>query len=222
MKRITSILFSMLCLAVTVQAGHVTITTPRTALVIRAEEGKMPQVLYYGVRLSATDEGLIDAMAGYRQPVYPVYGLNSQGECALEVTHGDGSLATSLVLQSTETRREGDANTTVLHLKDRVQPFYVDVSYKAYQMVDMIETWTEIRNDEKKPADLHQYASAYLPVRRGNVWLSTLYGSWANEGRVSEEPLQPGMKVITNRDGTRNSHTAHAELMLSLGETTGE
>lgn len=216
MKRITSILFSVFCLTLTAQAEHIAITTPKTALVIHTQEGAMPQVLYFGARLSAADEAQLDAMSGYRQSVYPVYGLNSQGECALEVTHWDGSLATSLVLQSTETRREGNANITVLHLKDRVQPFFVDLYYKAYQAVDMIETWTEIRNDEKKPVDLHQYASAYLPVRRGNVWLSTLYGSWANEGRVCEEPLQPGMKVITNRDGTRNSHTAHAELMLSL------
>lgn len=216
MIRITSILFSVFCLTLTAQAEHIAITTPKTALVIHTQKGAMPQVLYYGARLSATDEAQIDVMSGYRQSVYPVYGLNSQGECALEVTHGDGSLATSLVLQSMETRHEENANITVLHLKDRVQPFFVDLYYKAYQAVDMIETWTEIRNDEKKPADLHQYASAYLPVRRGNVWLSTLYGSWANEGRVCEEPLQPGMKVITNRDGTRNSHTAHAELMLSL------
>lgn len=216
MKRITSILFSVFCLTLTAQAEHIAITTPKTALVIHTQKGAMPQVLYYGARLSATDEAQLDVMSGYRQSVYPVYGLNSQGECALEVTHGDGSLATSLVLQSMETRHEENANITVLHLKDRVQPFFVDLYYKAYQAVDMIETWTEIRNDEKKPADLHQYASAYLPVRRGNVWLSTLYGSWANEGRVCEEPLQPGMKVITNRDGTRNSHTAHAELMLSL------
>ena len=139
-----------------VVAAHVTIVTPRMELVIHTQEGTMPQVLYYGARLSATDEAQIDVMSGYRQSVYPVYGLNSQGECALEVTHGDGSLATSLVLQSTETRSEGDARITVLHLKDRVQPFYVDVCYKAYQTVDMIETWTEIRNDEKKTVDLMQ------------------------------------------------------------------
>ena len=215
-KYLFMLLVGILCMSLPVKADHVTITTPGTSLIIQAWEGQMPQVMYYGARLSAADEVQLDGMSGFRHSVYPVYGLNSQGECALVVIHSDGSLATSLTLQNTETRSDGDAVVTVLHLKDRVQPLYVDICYKAYQTVDMIETWTEIRNDGKKTVDLMQYASAYLPVRRGNVWLSHLYGSWANEGRVCEEPLAPGMKVITNRDGTRNSHTAHAELMLSL------
>ena len=53
-------------------------------------------------------------------------------------------------------------------------------------------------------------------VRRGDVWLSRLYGAWANEARLVQEPLRPGMEVIQNKDGVRNSHTAHAEVMFSL------
>ena len=63
---------------------------------------------------------------------------------------------------------------------------------------------------------MNQFASAYLPIRRGNVWLSSLSGSWANEGRLVQEALTPGMKIIKNKDGVRNSHTAHAEVMFSL------
>ena len=46
--------------------------------------------------------------------------------------------------------------------------------------------------------------------------LSSLYGSWASEARVDEEPLIAGDKVINITDGTRNSHTSHAEVMFSL------
>lgn len=46
--------------------------------------------------------------------------------------------------------------------------------------------------------------------------LSSLSGSWANEGRLVQEALTPGMKIIKNKDGVRNSHTAHAEVMFSL------
>ena len=48
------------------------------------------------------------------------------------------------------------------------------------------------------------------------MWLSQLHGSWANEGRLVQEPLVSGMKVIKNKDGARNSHTDHAEVMFSL------
>ena len=36
------------------------------------------------------------------------------------------------------------------------------------------------------------------------------------KGVLTQEPLTPGMKVIKNKDGVRNSHTDHAEVMFSL------
>jgi alpha-galactosidase len=55
-----------------------------------------------------------------------------------------------------------------------------------------------------------------MPLRYGDVYLSSFYGSWANEERLEEAPLAHGMKVIKNKDGVRNSHTAHSEVMFSL------
>lgn len=95
-----------------------------------------------------------------------------------------------------DTDKDAQSTLTTVRLKDKVYPFYIDVCYKAYTNVDMIETWTEISHSEKKPVSLTQFASAYLPVRRGNVWISHLSGSWANEGQLIQEPLQPGMMVI--------------------------
>lgn len=63
---------------------------------------------------------------------------------------------------------------------------------------------------------LREFSSAYMPLRRGNVYLTSFTGSWANEANVVEEQLTPGMKTIKNKDGLRNSHTAHGEVMFSL------
>jgi alpha-galactosidase len=101
-------------------------------------------------------------------------------------------------------------------MKDTVYPFYVTVCYRAYQDVDMIETWTEIENQEKKPVRLTRFDSGTLPIRYGNVWITHLTGSANNETRLVQEPLDPGMMVIRNKDGVRNSHTDHAEVMFSL------
>ena len=193
-------------------AEEVRILTPHNALVIDAVKGKAPQTVYYGTREALPAPSSLSSSL----TSYPAYGVNTAGETALSVTHADGSLTTQLAFEGMDTRTEGDATTTVLHLKDTLYPFYVDLCYRAYNTVDMIEAWTEITNREKGTVHLAQYASAYLPVRVGNVWLRHLYGSWANEARLIDEPLAPGMKVITNRDGTRNSHLAHAEIMLSL------
>ena len=49
-------------------------------------------------------------------------------------------------------------------MKDKVYPFYIDVFYKAFNDVDVIETWTEISHNEKGTVVLNQFASGYLPV----------------------------------------------------------
>jgi alpha-galactosidase len=110
-------------------------------------------------------------------------------------------------------------------MKDSYYPFVVAVKYLTYSDSDIIETWVEATNNEKKSVTLTSFDSAYMPLRYGNVYLSSLYGSWANEGRLEEAPLTHGMKEIKNKDGVRNSHTAHGEVMFSLDgvpqESTG-
>lgn len=197
-------------------AQNFCISTPGTSLVINAPTGGELKYLYYGNKLSETDLQQIEAVSNCNHTAYPVYGMNCPGEVALAVTHADGNLSTQMEVASVSTETEKQATLTTVRLKDKVYPFYIDVCYKAYQDVDMIETWTEISHQEKKAVRLTHFASAYLPVRRGNVWLSHLSGSWANEGQLTQEPLEPGMIVIKNKDGVRNSHTAHAEVMFSL------
>lgn len=197
-------------------AQNFCISTPGTSLVINAPTGGELKYLYYGNKLSETDLQQIEAVSNCNHTAYPVYGMNCPGEVALAVTHADGNLSTQMEVASVSTETEKQATLTTVRLKDKVYPFYIDVCYKAYQDVDMIETWTEISHQEKKAVRLTQFASVYLPVRRGNVWLSHLSGSWANEGQLTQEPLEPGMIVIKNKDGVRNSHTAHAEVMFSL------
>lgn len=206
-------------------AQNYEISTPSTSLVVCAPQGGDLSYKYYGAKLSAADLQHIDAVANCSGSAYPAYGFWPTGEAALALTHADGNMSTVLEVTGVKTAKDGNATLTTISLKDKLYPLYVDVHYKAYADVDMIETWSDIRNEEKKEVLLTQYASATLPIRRGNVWLSSLYGTWANEGRVCAEPLTPGMKVVQNKDGVRNSHTAHAEVMFSLdgkpAENTG-
>ena len=185
-------------LAGNAMAQHICISTPNTSLVLNAPNGGELKYLYYGNKLSETDLQHINEASNYNHTAYPVYGMNCPGEEALSVKHADGYRSTQMEVVSVSTNQEKQSTLTTVHLKDKVYPFYVDVHYKAYQDVDMIATWTEISHTEKKPVYLSQFSSAYLPIRRGNVWLSHLSGSWANEGQLTQEPLQPGMTVIKN------------------------
>ena len=210
----------------TASAEQVVVQTKSMTMVLNVENGQQPRYVYFGTRLSANDLAHLQSPRNGRMEAYPAYGMNAPAEAALALRHADGNMSTELMATGINRSSQDGADITRIHLRDRVYPTTVDLCYKAYNDVDMIETWTEITNGEKQTVTLTTFASACLPIRRGEVWLSHLYGSWANEGRVSEELLEPGLKIIKNKDGTRNSHTDHAEVMFSLDgkphELTGD
>jgi alpha-galactosidase len=216
------LLASCTLLAGNMWAQNICISTPQTSLVLNAPTGGELKYLYYGSKLSETDLQNINEAKNCDHTAYPVYGMNCPSETALSVRHADGNMSTQMEIVGVDTDKDAQSTLTTVRLKDKVYPFYINVCYKAYTNVDMIETWTEISHSEKKPVCLTQFASAYLPIRRGNVWLSHLSGSWANEGQLTQEPLQPGMTIIKNKDGALNSHTSHAEVMFSLDGTPQE
>ncbi len=203
-------------LAALAASAQIRIATPNTELILDGEVGGDLSFLYYGNILSDTDiESLTDAGVSWND-VYPTYGHWTNAEKALEVTHSDGNMSTCVKVESISTRQEPSATVTVIRMKDTSYPFYVNICYRAYNDVDMIETWTEIENQEKKPVRLTRFDSGSLAIRYGDVWLTHLTGSINNEGRLVQEPLQHGMKVLRNKDGVRNSHTEHSEVMFSL------
>ena len=194
------------------RAEQVVIQTKNTTMVLDVENNKQPQYVYYGTRLSDYDLQHLQLPRSGRMDAYPAYGMNCPAEAAIAMRHADGNLSTELFVS--DLKKQGDE--TKITLKDPQYPVTVVLCYKAYFEEDMIETWTEVYHGEAKPVTLTQFASCTLPIRRGNVWLSHFYGSWANEARLVEEPILPGEKVIKNKDGARNSHTDHAEVMFSL------
>ena len=214
------IIAALLCLStLPTMAEQVVVETKNTSLVLEVEKGQQPRYVYYGKKLSQQELGHLQHPAVFgRMDAYPAYGLNTPAEAALAMRHSDGNMSTALVTDYWE-RGEvvGEGNfVTCITMKDPVYPIQVTLNYKAFVEEDMIEVWTEITNNEKGTVNLTTYASAMLPIRRGNVWLSHFYGSWANEAQLVEEPLTAGQKVIVNKDGTRNSHTDHGEVMFSL------
>ena len=191
---------------------QVVVETKNMTMVLDVEQGKHPQYVYFGSKLNAEELAHLQKPVEGRMDAYPAYGLNTPAEAAFAMRHADGNLSSALYADGVS--RNGDVTT--IRLKDPVYPIIVNLKYKAYRDVDMIEAWSEVTNGEKQTVTLTTFASAMLPIRRGDVWMSHLYGSWANEGRLVEEPLHAGQRVIVNKDGTRNSHTSHAEVMFSL------
>ena len=211
MKR-TLILLAAALATLSLQARRLTVSTPHLSLVIDANEGSKPQYVYFGSRLAATDIDALPTPTGGRFDLYPAYGENTPAEAAFSCRHADGNPTTALeITGSTQT-----ADLTTIHMKDPKYALTVDMFYRTRTGSDIIECWTEIHNQERGTVTLTQFASAVLPIRRGHVWQSSLYGTWADEAQVHEEELIAGESVIRNNDGTRNAHTSHAEVMFSL------
>lgn len=214
--KLKSIALILMTVALPAMAEKVSVNTKGMSLILDVEKGKPAQYLYFGTKLNPNDLQNLKVATDGRMDAYPTYGLNTPAEAALAMRHSDGNLSTALVATGCDVKNEGNASVTTVHLKDPVYNIKVDLKYRAYYDVDMIEAWTEILNGEKGTVTLTTFASAMLPIRRGDVWMSHLSGTWAAEGQLSHEKLQPGEFVIRNNDGTRNSHTDHAEVMFSL------
>lgn len=214
--KLKSIALILMTVALPAMAEKVSVNTKGMSLILDVENGKPAQYLYFGTKLNPNDLQNLKVATNGRMDAYPAYGLNTPAEAALAMRHSDGNLSTALVATGCDVKNEGNASVTTIHLKDPVYNIKVDLKYRAYNDVDMIEAWIEILNGEKGTVTLTTFASAMLPIRRGDVWMSHLSGAWAAEGQLSHEKLQPGEFVIRNNDGTRNSHTDHAEVMFSL------
>ena len=60
-------------------------------------------------------------------------------------------------MDKVETSTLDNARLTAITLKDKVYPFQVKLYYKAYNDIDMIETWSEISHTEKKTVVLKRF-----------------------------------------------------------------
>ena len=218
MKQLSAIfaLLSLVASPALVNAEIINLSTPSTSLVLDATNGQPLRFLYYGEKIADSDIANLSVSSAAPHEAYPVYGLYPQGEAALSITHADGNRTTLLGVTDVTTAEIDGATVTSVTMQDTYYPLQVKVNYRVRPDYDVIETWVDVTNNEKAPVTLNRFMSGYLPIRYGDVWLSSLYGSWANETQLTEEPLTHGVKMIKNKDGLRNSHTAHGEVMFSL------
>ena len=217
MKRLILLLLPFMgTLSVAAWSGDVSIETPNTMLVLHAREGQDLRMAYYGPRVTCLQE-LRDAGADLNSSALPAFGTVDMVQLpALQVLHADGDLNLELKVEEYEVKAESASKTHIFTMQDKLQPVRVKVFYKAYDRVDIIETWTEIENAEKKAITLKRYDSGHLVLRQGDVWITHMHGNWAAETEPTSEPLTGGVKTIRNTDGTRNAHLDAPEVMVSL------
>lgn len=201
----------------TLSAKDYLVSTRHTSLLIKADEGKQARFQYYGTRIAENEiDGIYNAGLAYWAETYPCFGISSYGEKAFAVAHSDGNMSVDLVVEGVRQYSAEEADITEITLKDKVYPLVVKQYYKAYKGTDIISTWVEITNNAKKALTLYKFASASLPVKRADNWLTHFHGTWGAENMMEEEKLTNGQKVIANKEGIRNTQTDNPSFMLTL------
>lgn len=217
MKTKTLLMLVLGILSGNLNAKDYLISTPNTSLLLTATPGEKSKFQYYGSRISEKDiQGIYNSGLAFGVESYPVFGLNTAGEKAMAVTHSDGNMSLDLVVEEVKQYSRADAEITEIRMKDQVYPFVLKQKFKAYKGTDIISTWVEVENHAKKPLTLYRFASAFLPIPRGDNWMTHFHGFWGAECTQEEEKLTNGQKVISNKDGLANTEMDNPSFMLTM------
>ena len=198
--------------------GDIVVSTPKTSLVLHANEGGSLRFSYFGEKLTSNEISQLKGTSmDLNQAAYPAFGQHDMLDLpAIQVLHADGQWTLYPTVDDVTTQTERSATVTTITMADKQYPVTLKVFYKAYSTVDMIETWTEITHREKKAITLKRYDSGHLAIPQGNLYMIHMHGNWNSETYPTCEPINPGLKVIRNTDGVRNAHNDAPEMMLSL------
>jgi len=242
MKQFLLLLLTITYSAIQAQESSlIKIETQNSALVLKVGKNKKLYQTYLGTKLNNSSEyeavskentknfvvndgnPLIDL----RHSAYPTFGTDNLFEPAIRITHNDGNPSLELEYQN-HTIQKIDDNTAeiIIKLKDPQYPVFVNLHYKTFYKENVIESWTEIQHNEKKPVMLYNYASSALHLDADQYWLTQFYSDVVEEVRMEESQLTRGIKVIDSKLGVRTNMFASPSFFLSLnsksGENTGE
>ncbi len=199
----------------------VVINTKNTTQVIRIEHGNVDR-LYYGSKLENTSDYL-KYNGGATGSLFPAFSGRTTEEAPLRAGHSNGLLSTEMGLVSFSGEKT-DSNSELFRfeLKDKSLPFFATIFIKTYYNEDVIEMWSEFRNEEAGNVQLHNFASAYLPLLAENYFLTSFYGTWFGEMKMQEQKLDQGIVTLQSIQGIRTTHNFNPSFMVSLNRPATE
>lgn len=204
------------------------LSSDRTSLVVTTNDGGTAYYQYFGPKIKESDiSGFFGVQSNYTGNTLPLFGMYSSGEKALAVETPDGHMSLDLGMQGLERTADEKGELLILTFKDRVYPFTVKQYFRRYKDTEVFSTWTEITNQAKKGnVKLLTFASACVPLTRGDNYLTQFHGGWGCEGGMSEERIPNGQSVIADKAGLRNAFGSNAGFMISVNgkpsENSGE
>ncbi len=222
---------SLFCTTLLSQEKQViSIETNNQAMIFTATQNDRIIFQYWGDKLNdATSfinkkvKGQPDTNNDFATQLYPAYGGRYYLNPALKLTHDDGVLTTELVYAG-HTTKALDANRTetVIELKDKIYPVFVDIRFVAYKKENVITQSATIHHEGKNTLTVENFASSYIPLHAQSYYLTHFNGTWAHEMQMEEEELTHGTKVIESKKGTRATQAENPSFLLSLNTPANE
>jgi alpha-galactosidase len=213
------LILTLLCFAHSLFAENFSLKTKSLTIGFRTgDDGRL-----YQIPIGAAP----DAKLLRDQEFYPQSGDGYVWEPALEAIHADGNTSTRLLYDNLEETNESpDITLTRIHLHDPAYPFEVTLCFRAHYAEDLLEEWTEIRQQERGIVTLQRMASSSLLFSK-NVFLTHFFGDWSKEMMYPiTEQLTPGVKVLDSKLGVRAGQFENPSFILTLdgkpAETDGK
>ncbi len=184
--------------------------------------------LYWGEKTNAIDdfeEGWTITLSAHDvapdivpEEYSPLGGLRFK-ETSLKAEFSDGTRDVKPVYDGHDISGE----TLKINLKDEHYPLKVDLSYRLYEDLDIIERWTEVTNTGKEPVRLESIASGEFNFDRDGFSHTNVHGHWGAEHQLFREPLTWGKKVLESRRGdTGHNHSPYFILDQGANEEAGD
>jgi alpha-galactosidase len=198
---------------------QIIIASKSAALLLSIDNNQRLVQSYFGKKLTDAD---YKNLRGGRE-AYLTAGMENQFEPAIRMVHADGNPSLELrYVSHSINKTDENISTTNIVLKDPVYPVEVILHYKVYFNEDVFESWTEIKQKEKKPVLLTKYASSVLHFNADEYWLTQFHGDWAREMQMVEEKLNNGIKTIESKLGTRTNFYQTQAFFVSLNKPSTE
>jgi alpha-galactosidase len=208
----------------------VEVSTRQTSMIFTADENKPVIFQYWGEKLSDANlyvekrfNGQPDTGDSFAPQVFPAYGGRYVLNPALRLIHSDGVLTTDLVfVKSVKKVIDPNCTETIISLKDKIYPVYVDIHFLAYSAEDVICQSANIYHSESGNIKVENFASSYFPLHSNSYYLTHFHGTWAAEMQMVEEKLTQGTKIIESKKGVRTTQSENPSFLISLNREAEE
>ena len=197
------------------------IETKRTILLYSVGKDQKLYQSYIGSRLLQPTEYMNMGTKNFES--YLTAGTSNLFEPAIRVKHADNNPSLELqYISHKQVKLNENTTLTTIKLKDPQYPFEVVLNFKANYNEDVIEEWTEIKHNEKKPRGTLPTLPhpCFISMQR-TIGLPNFMATGLRRCACRRADLTSGIKIIDSKLGTRADMYQTPVFFLSMNAPSG-